>query len=184
MEIAPSERDERPQVLQLRECRKPVVTEKTTLKQHPGCVDDWPEPLALGVACMVRTWSSVSLRLRCESSGTNSSAEEQRTLVQRYKALRYHSSLTTGLTASCSFHRWEPISKLNFFLSFLFLCLKSLGLHSCAYLFKPFLFPRSEILPMCEIVLQVLQKSRTKKRTLHDFGGAKDPEEYSSASAW
>jgi hypothetical protein len=112
---------------------------------------------------MAQTWSSVSLRLHCVSSGTNSFAEEQRTLMRRYKN---HSSFTTGLTASCSFHRWEPICKLNFFLSFAFLCLKSLGLHSCAYLFKPFLFPRSEILPMCEIVLQVLQRSFVRRREL------------------
>lgn len=152
MRAAPSERDERPQVLQLPEYRRPVVAEKTTLKQYPGCVDDWPEPSALGAACVARTWSSVTLRLHYVSSGTNSSAEEQRTLMHRCKD-HHHSSFTTGLTASCSFHRWEPICKLNFFLSFAFFCLKSLGLHSCAYLFKPFLFPRSEILPMCEIML-------------------------------
>lgn len=87
------------------------------------------------------------------SSGTNSSAEEQKTLMHRYKALHNHSSFTTGLTASCSFHRWEPIRDLNFFLSFELLGLKSLGLHPCAHLFNPFLFPRSEILPTCEIEL-------------------------------
>ena len=68
-----------------------------------------------------------------------------------YKTLHYNSEFTTGLTASCSFHLWEPICKLNFFLSFAFLFLKSLGPDSCAYLFEPFFFPCMEVLPTCEI---------------------------------
>ena len=150
MQATPSEMDDRPQVLQSLEYLTPVWTEKTTLK-HSGCVDDWPESLALGAACMARTWSSVSLRLQCASSGTDSSVEEQRTLMHGYKTLHCHSKFTTGLTASCSFLRWELICELNFFLSFEFLCLKSLGLQSCAYFFIPFFFPRMEILPICEI---------------------------------
>jgi hypothetical protein len=149
MQAAPSEMDDRPQVSQSLEYLTPVWTEKTSLK-HPGCADVWPEPLALGAACMARTWSSVSLRLHCVSSGIGSSVEEQKTLFHGYKPL-CHSKFTTRLTASCSFRRWEPICELDFFLSFEFLCLESLGLQSCAYLFEPFFFPRSEILPTCEI---------------------------------
>jgi len=78
MQAAPSEMDDGPQVLQSLEYLTPVWTEKTTLK-HPGCVDDRPEPLALGAACVARTWSSVSLRLHCVSSGTDSYVEEQKT---------------------------------------------------------------------------------------------------------
>jgi hypothetical protein len=85
------------------------------------------------------------------SSGTDSSVEEQKTLMHGYKTLHYQSEFTTGLTASCSFHRWGPICELNSFLFSAFLCLKSLGLHSCAYLFEPFFFPCMEILPTCEI---------------------------------
>jgi len=85
------------------------------------------------------------------SFGTDSSVEEQKTLMHKYKTLHRHSKFTSGLTASCSFRLWEPICKLNFFLSFAFLFLESLGLYSCAYLFEPFLFPRLDILPTCEI---------------------------------
>jgi hypothetical protein len=150
MQAAPSEMDDGPQVLRSLEYRTPVWTEKTTLK-HLGYVDDWSGPLALGAACMARTWSSVSLRLHCVSSETDSSVEEQKTLMHGYKTLYSHPKFTKGLTASCSFHWWELICKLNFFLFFAFLFLKSPGLYSCACLFKPFLFLRSEILPTCEI---------------------------------
>jgi len=130
-QAAPSEVDDRPQVLQSLEYLTPVWTEKTTLK-HPGCVDDWPELLALGAACVARTWSFVSLRLHCVSSGTNSSVEERKTLMHGYKTLHCHSKFTTGLTASRSFRRWELICEFDFFLFFAFLCLKPMGLHSCS----------------------------------------------------
>lgn len=131
MQAALSEMDDGPQVLQSLEYLTRVWAEKMTLK-HPRCVDVWPESLALGAACMARTWSSVFLRLHCVSSGTDSSVEERKTLMHGYKTLNCHSKFTTSLTASPSFHLWEPICDLNFFLPFAFLFLKSMGLQSCS----------------------------------------------------
>jgi hypothetical protein len=121
------------------------------MRQLSERVGDSYEKLALGVACVVQTWFSVSSRLHCVFSGTDSSAEGQQTLIRGHKALHGQTGIAIELTSSGTFHWGNAVRDLNLFLLFALFRFKPLTLHPCAYLFKPFLFLSTEILPACEI---------------------------------